>query len=56
MEIPIDRYLWQTMPDGQFQTSKADRPPTFVWKMPITRLKYKRIYEFVNERNYDQFD
>ena len=49
-------YLWQTMPDGQFQTSKSDRPPTFVWKIPITRLKYKRIYEFVNERNYDQFD
>ena len=49
-------YLWQTMTDGHLQTGKPDRPPTFVWKIPVTRLKYKRIYDFVSERSYYQFD
>jgi len=48
-------YLWQTRSDGQFQTGKPNRPPTFVWKIPITRLKYKVIYDYVMQRKYDQF-
>ncbi|OHB25092.1 MAG: hypothetical protein A2X84_09945 [Desulfuromonadaceae bacterium GWC2_58_13] len=48
-------YLWQTRFDGQFQTGKPNRPPTFVWRMPITRLKYKLIYDYVMQRKYDQF-
>jgi len=48
-------YLWQTMSDGQFQKGKPNRPPTFVWRMPITRRRYQLIYEFVVQRKYDQF-
>jgi len=29
-------YVWQTMSDGQFQIGKPPRPPTFVWRLPIT--------------------
>ncbi len=49
-------YLWETMPDGKLQIGKPDRPPTFVWRMPITRLKYQLIYEHVMNRKYDEFD
>ena len=48
-------YLWQTMSDGQFQIGKPNRPPTFVWRMPITRGRYELIYEYVMQRKYDQF-
>lgn len=48
-------YLWQTMSDGQFQIGKPDRPPSFVWRMPITKLRYQLIYEYVMQRKYDQF-
>jgi hypothetical protein len=48
-------YLWQTMSDGQFQKGKPNRPPTFVWRMPITRRRYQLIYEYVAQRKYDQF-
>jgi len=48
-------YLWETMSDGQFQIGKPSRPPTFVWRMPITKRRYQTIYEYVMERNYDQF-
>jgi len=48
-------YLWQTMPDGQFQIGKPNRPPSFVWGMPITRRRYQLIYEYVMHRKYDQF-
>ena len=48
-------YLWQTMSDGQFQIGKPNRPPTFVWRMPITRVRYRLIYEYVMQRTYDQF-
>ena len=48
-------YLWQTMSDGQFQIGKPNRPPTFVWRMPITRRRYQLIYEYVMQRKYDQF-
>ena len=48
-------YLWQTMSDGQFQTGKPNRPPSFVWRMPITRRRYQMIYEYVMKRKYDQF-
>ena len=48
-------YLWQTMSDGRFQKGKPNRPPTFVWRMPITRRRYQLIYEFVVQRKYDQF-
>ena len=48
-------YLWQTMSDGEFQIGKPNRPPTFVWRMPITRQRYQLIYEYVMQRMYDQF-
>jgi len=48
-------YLWQTMSDGQFQVGKPNRPPTFVWRMPITRRRYQLIHEYVKQRKYDQF-
>ena len=48
-------YLWQTMSDGQFQKGKPNRPPTFVWRMPITQRRYQLIYEYVMQRKYDQF-
>jgi len=47
--------LWQTRSDGQFQIGKPKRPPTFVWRMPITRLKYQLIHDYVMGRTYDQF-
>jgi hypothetical protein len=48
-------YLWQTMSDGQFQIGKPNRPPTFVWRMPITRRRYQLIHDYVMQRKYDQF-
>jgi hypothetical protein len=48
-------YLWQTRSDGRFQTGQPNRPPTFVWRMPITRRRYQRIHESVMQRTYDQF-
>ena len=48
-------YLWQTMSDGQFQIGKPNRPPSFVWQMPITRRRYELLYEYVMQRKYDQF-
>jgi hypothetical protein len=48
-------YLWQTRSDGQFQIGKPNRPPSFVWRMPITRRRYQLIYEYVMHRKYDQF-
>ncbi|NVN91341.1 MAG: hypothetical protein HXX11_12170 [Desulfuromonadales bacterium] len=48
-------YLWQTMADGQFQTGKPNRPPTFVWRMPITRRHHQLIHDYVMQRKYDQF-
>ena len=48
-------YLWRTMSDGQFQTGKPNRPPTFVWRMPITSRRYQLIHEYVMQRKFDQF-
>jgi hypothetical protein len=48
-------YLWQTMADGQLQFGKPNRPPTFVWRMPITRRRYQLIHEHVMQRKYEQF-
>lgn len=48
-------YLWQTMSDGQLQIGKPNRPPSFVWRIPITRRRYQLIYEYVMQRKYDQF-
>lgn len=48
-------YLWRTMADGQFQTGKPNRPPTFVWRMPITRQRHQMIHDYVMQRTYDQF-
>jgi hypothetical protein len=48
-------YLWQTRSDGQFQIGKPNRPPTFVWKMPITRQRYQIMHDYVRQRTYDQF-
>ena len=41
--------------DGQFQIGKPNRPPTFVWRMPITRQRYQLIYDYVLQRKYDLF-
>lgn len=48
-------YLWQTRSDGQLQIGKPNRPPTFVWRMPITRERHHLIQEFVTVRSYDRF-
>ena len=48
-------YLWQTMSDGQCQIGKPNRPPTFVWRMPITRRRHQLIHEYMTQRKYDQF-
>ena len=48
-------YLWQTMSDGEFQIGKPNRPPTFVWSMPITRRRYQLIHDYVMQRPYEQF-
>jgi hypothetical protein len=48
-------YLWQTMSDGHFQIGKPNRPPTFVWRMPITRRRHQMIDEYVKQRKYDLF-
>lgn len=49
-------YLWQTMSDGRLQIGKPNRPPTFVWRMPITQRRYQVISEYVTQRKYDRFD
>jgi len=43
------------MADGQLQIGKPNRPPTFVWRMPITRLRHQLIHDYVRQRKYDQF-
>jgi uncharacterized protein (DUF2249 family) len=48
-------YLWETRSDGQFQVGKPNRPPSFVWRMPITRKRHQLINEYVMQRKYDQF-
>lgn len=48
-------YLWQTMTDGQFQIGKPNRPPTFVWRMPVTKRRYQLIHDYVMKQKYDRF-
>jgi hypothetical protein len=48
-------YLWQTMADGELQIGKPNRPPTFVWRMPITRRRHQLIHDHIMQRKYDQF-
>jgi len=48
-------YLWQTRSDGLLQIGKPNRPPSFVWKMPITRQRYQMMRDYVRQRTYDQF-
>ena len=48
-------YLWETMSDGKREIGKADRVPSFVWRMPITRRRHQLIYEFLMQRKCDQF-
>ncbi len=48
-------YLWQMMSDGQLQIGKPNRPPTFVWRMPITERRYQIIHDYMMQRKYDQF-
>jgi len=48
-------YLWKTMDDGSFQTGKPTRPPSFVWRMPITRARHNKIHEYVMKKTYGQF-
>src|ERR1035437_2009494 len=40
-------YLWETKTDGQLQIGKPNRPPSFVWRMPITRRRYQLMYEYL---------
>jgi len=30
-------YLWEMRSDGKFQIGNPNRPPTFVWRMPLPR-------------------
>jgi hypothetical protein len=53
-ENPI-AYLWGTRSDGFFQIGKPNRPPNFVWKVPVTREKYQRMHDYVMGRNYERF-
>jgi hypothetical protein len=48
-------YLWEMMSDGEFQIGKPNRPPTFVWRMPITRQKYQLIQEYIRQKEYRKF-
>ena len=48
-------YLWHTMTDGQLQIGQPNRPPTFVWRMPITQRRYRLIHDRLTQRNYDLF-
>jgi hypothetical protein len=48
-------YLWETMSDGRCEIGKPNRLPSFVWRMPITRRRYQLIYEYLKQRNYNQF-
>ncbi len=48
-------HLWQTRSDGQFQTGKPDRTPTFVWRMPITGRRHQLIHAYIMQRTYGQF-
>jgi len=48
-------YLWEVMYDGRLEIGRPDRTPTFVWRMPITKRRYRLIYEYVMQRKYDQF-
>ena len=48
-------YLWQTMSDGELEIGKPNRPPSFVWRMPITQRRYQLIYEYLMQRSYEQF-
>jgi hypothetical protein len=48
-------YLWEEMNDGQLEIGRPDRTPTFVWRMTITKRRYQLIYEYVMQREYDQF-
>ena len=49
-------YLWEPMEDGRLETGRTDHIPTFVWRMPITKRRYQRIYEYVTQRTYDRFN
>ncbi|MBE0617214.1 MAG: hypothetical protein IH608_04720 [Proteobacteria bacterium] len=48
-------YLWHTRADGRSQRGKPNRPPTYVWRMPITQRRYQLIQEYLRQRTYDQF-
>jgi hypothetical protein len=48
-------YLWETMLDGRREIGRADRTPSFVWRMPITRQRHHVIYEFLMQRRCDRF-
>jgi len=48
-------YLWETMADGEFQNGRPNRPPSFVWRMPISQRHHQLIQEYVADRKYDTF-
>jgi hypothetical protein len=47
-------YLWTTMSDGELQLGSANRAPTFVWRLPITRRQHHRIQNHVLQWKFDQ--
>ena len=47
-------YLWEIMSDGKIEVGNGNRVPTFVWRMPITRKRQQRIYEYITHNNFSQ--
>lgn len=47
-------YLWETMSDGEIEIGNGNRTPTFVWRMPITRLRHQLIHTHVTKWKYGQ--
>jgi hypothetical protein len=48
-------YLWETRSDGRCEIGKPNRLPSFVWRMPITRRRYRLIHDYLTHRNNDRF-
>jgi hypothetical protein len=47
-------YLWETMSDGRLEIHHGERRPTYVWRMPITRLRHQQIHQYVAQWKFDQ--
>lgn len=42
--------------DGQYELGNPGKDPTFVWRVPITKRAYERIDEYIQNRDYKQFN